>query len=153
MRFFFKEVFLGLIKDWKSYVTFISFFSWLWKRFKKGEETVNLKLWLNQDGYAEALIDEMEEVFPHINFTFENVGATDSLTKLTLDGPAGISGDIMLMTHRSAFTGMNDNLLLPLGDEFGEMIEERILENAMNLVRNDGKYFGVPLTTESVALF
>lgn len=48
---------------------------------------------------------------------------------------------------------MNDNLLLPLGDELGEMIEERILENAMNSVRTDGNYFGVPLTTESVAVF
>ena len=45
------------------------------------------------------------------------------------------------------------NILLPLGDDFGAKIENRMIEGAVGTVKQDGKYFGIPLATESLALF
>ena len=45
------------------------------------------------------------------------------------------------------------NILLPLGSDLGNMIEERMLEGAVGTVKVDNTYYGIPLATESLALF
>lgn len=113
----------------------------------------DITLWLDNDRYAENLIEAMEVALPHINFNYENVGAVDALDKLALDGPAGLGADIMLLAHDQMADGVNQSLLLPLGSELSNMMEGRIIDAALGTVRNNDTYYGVPLSTESVALF
>ena len=116
-------------------------------------ENVELTLWLDNDDYADTLIAALEEVLPHVSFSYEHVGSVDALDKIALDGPAGLGGDVMLLAHDHMADGVNQNLLLPLGANLSSLIEERIMDTALGTVNHDDTYFGVPLTTESVALF
>ncbi len=116
-------------------------------------EKVEIKLWLDDDAYAEAIEPAIEAAYPNIDIVYEKVGAVDARSKLELDGPAGLGGDVFIQPHDGMSESIIANILLPLGSEMGEMIEERMLEGAVGTVKKDGNYFGVPLATESIALF
>ncbi|MGL4338529.1 MAG: maltose ABC transporter substrate-binding protein, partial [Turicibacter sp.] len=62
-------------------------------------EKVEIKLWLDDDNYAEAIIPAIEEALPNIKISYEKVGSTDARQKLELDGPAGLGGDIFIQPH------------------------------------------------------
>ncbi|MTH08390.1 extracellular solute-binding protein, partial [Turicibacter sanguinis] len=116
-------------------------------------EKVEIKLWLDDDNYAAAIEPAIEAAYPNIDIVYEKVGAVDARTKLELDGPAGLGGDVFIQPHDGMSESIISNILLPLGSEMGAMIEERMLEGAVGTVKKDGNYYGVPLATESIALF
>lgn len=117
------------------------------------EEKVQIKLWLDDDAYAEAIEPAIEAKYPNIDVLYEKVGATDARQKLELDGPAGLGGDVFIQPHDGMSESILSNILLPLGAEMGTMIEDRMLEGAVGTVKVDGNYYGIPLATESLALF
>jgi len=116
-------------------------------------EPVDLKLWLDEEDYAEPLLEALAVALPHINITWEEVGTVDTLEKLLLDGPAGLGADIILIPHDHMADGVNQNAFVPLGSELSEMMEGRIPNDALGTVSHNDTYYGVPLATESVALF
>ena len=116
-------------------------------------DKVEIKLWLDDDDYAEAIEPAIEAALPNIDIVYEKVGAVDARTKLELDGPAGFGGDVFIQPHDGMSESISANILLPLGDDFGAKIENRMIEGAVGTVKQDGKYFGIPLATESLALF
>ncbi|MFQ7058442.1 MAG: extracellular solute-binding protein, partial [Turicibacter sanguinis] len=116
-------------------------------------EKVEIKLWLDDDDYAAAIEPAIEAAYPNIDIVYEKVGAVDARTKLELDGPAGLGGDVFIQPHDGMSESIISNILLPLGSDMGAMIEERMLEGAVGTVKKDGNYYGVPLATESIALF
>ena len=116
-------------------------------------EKVEIKLWLDDDNYAEAIEPAIEAALPNIDIVYEKVGAVDARTKLELDGPAGFGGDVFIQPHDGMSESISANILLPLGDEIGAQIEDRMIEGAVGTVKQDGKYFGIPLATETLALF
>lgn len=117
------------------------------------KESVELTLWVGNEEYADALIEVLADELPHIKINVEDVDNNDSLDKLSLDGPAGLGADIMLIPHDHMADGVNQNILLPLGADLSEIIEGRINEAALGTVRYNDTYFGIPVATESVALF
>jgi len=117
------------------------------------ESHVELTLWLDQDTYAADLIQALESEFPDMSFNFQQISPSETLNQLSLDGPANLGGDIFLLPHDLMSRGVNQNLLLPLGESFGELMKGRVPESALSTVSFEGNYFGVPLTTESIALF
>ena len=116
-------------------------------------EKVEIKLWLDDDDYAAAIEPAIEAVYPNIDIVYEKVGAVDARSKLELDGPAGFGGDVFIQPHDGMSESIIANILLPLGDDLGVMIEERMLEGAVGTVKQADKYYGIPLATESLALF
>ncbi|HAX72262.1 MAG TPA: maltose ABC transporter substrate-binding protein [Firmicutes bacterium] len=116
-------------------------------------EKVEIKLWLDSDAYAEALIPAIEEALPNVSIVWENVGSADSRSKLELDGPAGVGADIILQPHDNMATSMEGKLLLPLDADLAAKIDDRMLAGSADTARFDGTYYGIPLSTESMALF
>jgi len=116
-----------------------------------GGETITI--WVDNPRYAEALTAALAAEFPDSTFEFEELGHVDTLDRLMNDGPAGIGADILFIPHNEISDGLNQNLILPLGEALIAEMNGRILESALGTIRHNGNYFGVPLTTESVALF
>ncbi len=97
--------------------------------------------------------EAIEAALPHIDIKFEKVGSVDAISKLELDGPAGLGADVFIIPHDHMSNAINGQMLLPLGEEIGANIEERFLEGSVGTVKVDGAYYGMPLSTETVALF
>ena len=117
-----------------------------------GEKTV-IKLWLDDDAWAEAMVPAIEEALPHIDIEFEKVGAVDARAKLELDGPAGLGADIFIQPHDGMSPAIEAQILLPLGDEMEANVADRFLEGSVATVQSGDAMYGVPLLTESLAFF
>ncbi|MBP3908060.1 maltose ABC transporter substrate-binding protein [Turicibacter sanguinis] len=117
------------------------------------QEKIELKLWLDNDSWAEAMEKGIEEALPNIDIIYENVGAVDARSKIELDGPAGLGGDIFIQTQGGMGLSIESNILLPLGDDIEQDIIDRFLEGSVTTVKMGDDYYGVPLLTESLALF
>ena len=102
-----------------------------------------VKLWLDYDEYAEALEEAVEAKYPQY----------DTRTKLELDGPAGVGPDIFIQPHDGMAQSIQSQILLPLGEKLTSQVQERFIEGSVQTVEFDGTYYGVPLSTESVAFF
>lgn len=89
------------------------------------QEKIELKLWLDNDSWAEAMEKGIEEALPNIDIIYENVGAVDARSKIELDGPAGLGGDIFIQTQGGMGLSIESNILLPLGDEMEQDIINR----------------------------
>ena len=116
-------------------------------------DKVEIKLWLDNEDYGAAMETAIEKALPHIDINFEKVGSVDAVSKLELDGPAGLGADVFIIPHDNMSTAISSQLLLPLGSEMGADIENRFLEASVGTVKVDDTYYGAPLSTESVALF
>ncbi|MGL4335551.1 MAG: extracellular solute-binding protein, partial [Turicibacter sp.] len=110
-------------------------------------DKVEIKLWLDDEAYADALVPAIEEALPNIKIVFEKVGAVEARQKLELDGPAGFGADIFIQPHDGMSPSIESQILLPLGADLGAMIEERMLPGSVSTVKQDGAYYGVPLAT------
>ena len=117
-----------------------------------GEKTV-IKLWLDDEAWADAMVPAIEEALPHIDIEFEKVGAIDARAKLELDGPAGLGPDIFIQPHDGMSPAIEAQILLPLGDEMETMVADRFLEGSVATVQSGDAMYGVPLLTESLAFF
>ena len=116
-------------------------------------DKVEVKLWLDNDDYGAAMEEALEAALPNIDIIFENVGSVDALSKLELDGPAGLGADVFIIPHDNMSTGINGQMLLPLSSDMGADIEERFIDASVGTVKVDNTYYGMPLSTETVALF
>ena len=116
-------------------------------------EKVEIKLWLDNDDYGAAMETAIEAALPNIDINFEKVGSVDAVSKLELDGPAGLGADVFIMPHDHISNAINAQLLLPLGAEIGADLEDRFLESSVGTVKVDDEYYGAPLSTETIALF
>ena len=117
-----------------------------------GEKTV-VKLWLDYDEYAETLEKAIEEKMPQYDIQWEHVESVDTRSKIELDGPAGLGPDIFIQPHDGMANSIQSQILLPLGDELTQQVQERFIEGSVQTVEFDGTYYGMPLSTESVAFF
>lgn len=110
-------------------------------------------LWIGDEDFAEALIPALEAKFPDTNFSWHEMGNVDSLTNLSLDGPAGLGADIIFFPHDHIHRAVSENLVFPVGPQITDAMQGRFHDAAVSSVYHDGLHFGVPLTTESVAMF
>lgn len=117
-----------------------------------GGETITM--WLDEEqAYTHELIDRLRELLPNTTIELESMGLVDGIDQLLLDGPAGLGGDIMLAPHDQIIRGVQDNLLLPMTPEIVADMEARISPFAVGTVQHGDMTFGIPVTTETVALF
>ena len=114
---------------------------------------VQIKMWLDYDTYAEALEEAVEAKYSNIDIVWEHVESTDARTKLELDGPAGVGPDIFIQPHDGMAQSIQGNILLPLGADLAANLEGRFIESAVETVKSGDQYYGIPISTESIALF
>lgn len=115
-------------------------------------EQVEIKLWI-EDSLAEVMIPAIEEKFENIKIINESVGATDARAKLELDGPAGTGADVFYLPHDGMSPATEANILLPIGEKLTGYLNENILDASKETVMIDEVAYGMPISTESIALF
>jgi len=112
-------------------------------------------IWMDNEEFADAIIPALEAEFPGVTFQWHQMGNVDSMDALALDGPAGIGPDIIFFPHDRIHRGINDQLLLPLGPDISAWMEGRFHDAAVASAYDASSnfHFGIPMATESVALF
>ncbi len=111
-----------------------------------------LLVWLDNDDWAEAVIEGFEAKYPNVTVENNKVESVDTRAKVELDGPAGIGPDVFIFPHDGASLAIADGLVEPLPEELQAKLKETILPNSLETVTVDGEVYAVPISTENIAL-
>ncbi len=112
----------------------------------------SLKVWLDDDTYADAIIKAWNEKYPKVKIKYEKVGAVDARAKMALDGEAGLGADVFIQPHDGIGPSLSDSIIGPMG-RYSDQLKDEIIPSSLKTVESDGQYYGVPISTESLALF
>lgn len=113
----------------------------------------SLVVWLDNDGWAEEAIKAFTEKYPDVSVEYENVGSVDTRGKVSLDGPAGIGPDVFIMPHDHIGIAILDGITEPFPFDLQDKYRELLLEAALETCTSEGDLYGVPVSTENIALF
>jgi arabinogalactan oligomer/maltooligosaccharide transport system substrate-binding protein len=138
--------------------------------FDKDQTTITqIKVWLDDEAYATALISAFEAQYPDIKVEWEEVGAVDTRQRLETYSGSDFAADVVVFPHDHIGAALSSNLLYPFPQSQRDDLETRMVGSAIETatscyddvnnvaVECDGTYgselFGAPLSGESVALF
>lgn len=138
--------------------------------FDKNQTSITeIKVWLDDEAYAEALITAFEAKYPDIKVTWEEVGAVDTRQRLETYSGSNFAADVVVFPHDHIGAALNSNLLYPFPQSQRDNLESRMVGTAIDTATScyddtnntavdcDGSFgselFGAPLSGESVALF
>lgn len=114
-----------------------------------GKET--LKLWVDNEEFAEAIKTGFEAKYPGTELVVEVVSSTESVKKMILEGEAGTGADVFIIPHDVIGDGMNSSVIGMMG-QYDDIIRDTYLDSAVKTIEFDGNLYGVPYLTESVAM-
>ncbi|WP_402462621.1 extracellular solute-binding protein [Isoptericola aurantiacus] len=114
--------------------------------------TDSLKVWFEEEAEAKAVIKAFHEKYPDAGVEYEIVAKVDSVEKMSLAGEAGNGADVFVTPYDQLSRAIDDGTAAPLG-EYQAGLEERMSPTFTGVVSADDTMFGVPITTESIALF
>jgi len=127
---------------------------------KKAQESAStdnisgsLTVWMDNEEWANAVIEGFNKKYPNVSIHFEIIGNTDSRSKVSLDGPAGIGPDVFIMPHDHIANAVNDGLCEPIPDDLRQKFSSTLLDAAIQTCTAGGKLFAVPIETENIAFF
>lgn len=125
------------------------------KMYKIEEEVLNgsasLKLWVDNDQFAQAVKSGFEAKYPGVVLEVEVVASTESVDKMALEGEAGTGADVFVIPHDTVGDAMNSTVIGMMG-KYDDIIRDRFIDSAVSTIDFEGNLFGVPFLTESVAL-
>ena len=138
--------------------------------FDKNQATITeIKVWLDDEAYATALITAFEAANPDIKVEWEEVGAVDTRQRLETYSGSNFAADVVVFPHDHIGAALNSNLLYPFPQSQRDNLEDRMVGSAIETATScyddvnntavacDGTFgselFGAPLSGESVALF
>ncbi|MDR1278749.1 MAG: maltose ABC transporter substrate-binding protein [Treponema sp.] len=113
----------------------------------------SLMVWLDNDAWAERAISAFTGLYPDVTVEYENVGSVDTRGKVSLDGPAGIGPDVFIMPHDHIGIAILDGITEPFPFELQDKYRELLLDAALETCTSEGDLYGVPVSTENIALF
>mgnify|MGYP002640428595 CR=1 FL=1 len=132
-------------------------------------EAVTIKVWLDDQTYAEELIAAFNVQYPDINVVWEEVGAVDTRQRLELYAGSDYAADVVVFPHDHIGAALTSNLLYPFPDAQRTDVQTRMIGSAVETATScydpanntavacdgnfDSELFGAPLSGESVALF
>ena len=119
----------------------------------QGGGSGELVVWLDDDAWAREAIAAFRGQNPGLRIRYQKVGSIDSRPKVALEGPSGMGPDVFIMAHDNMGTAIADGICEPFPAELHERYGELILETALKTSVSDGVLYGVPLSTENIALF
>ncbi len=118
-----------------------------------GDTAGKLTVWLDNDDWANAVIAAFNAKYPNVEITYQNVGNVDARGKVTLDGPAGVGPDVFLYPHDHASLAILDGIVEPIDPELQAKYQDAIVAPAVGTVTVEGEMYGLPISTENIALF
>ena len=113
----------------------------------------DLVVWMDDQGiFAAAVIAGFNAIYPDVNIQFEMVGL-EAGSKLSLDGPAGIGPDVLMLQDGAITNSIMDGQLEPFPAWLQTIVEDVLLETPVSVGTYDGRAYGVPLTVEHISLY
>jgi arabinogalactan oligomer/maltooligosaccharide transport system substrate-binding protein len=113
----------------------------------------NITIWLDNDTWANALIEAFNRQYPDVKVAYQNVGSVDTRGKVSLDGPAGIGPDVFIMAHDHMGNAMIDGICEPFPSDLAAKYKTFLLDASLATATFDGDLYGVPVSTENIAFF
>jgi len=117
--------------------------------FEKGAK---LKLWTDNEAYANKIIEIWSAKYPDVPLTWENVGAADVANKMKLDGPAGLGADVFYMPHNSVVDMREAGLLFQIPEQDEQLFRELMQDSAVDVTLYEDNMYAVPSSVENIAL-
>jgi len=117
------------------------------------DDPATLVVWMDNDDWAEAVIEAFTAHHPHVEVIYQHMGNVDARDRVSLDGPAGIGPDVFLFPHDHLATAIMDGLIEPIPLEYQELHTTELISTAVYTVSMDGEMYGVPISIENIALF
>lgn len=114
------------------------------------EDGASLVYWTHRPDFGKAMAVKFEAEYG-VSVTVEEVGF-DSVSKLSLEGPAGNGGDVVWGSHSDVVTGYNSGIFLPVEPTLQAQMTEELQPAAISAVTRDGKLYGYPMSFETIAL-
>ena len=111
-----------------------------------------LRIWVEYAAYGDALKAAFQKAHPGAVLDYEVVAKVDALDKMSLAGEAGTGPDVFTTNFDDLAQAVSSSLAAPLG-EYGPVIAEQCGQDLSSVVTRDGQVYGVPVSTESIALF
>lgn len=111
-----------------------------------------LRIWVEYAAYGDALKAAFQKAHPGAVLDYEVVAKVDALDKMSLAGEAGTGSDVFTTNFDDLAQAVSSSLAAPLG-EYGPVIAEQCGQDLSSVVTRDGQVYGVPVSTESIALF
>ncbi len=113
---------------------------------------VPLRVWVEYPEYGEALVEAFTAQHPDVRVEITTVAKVDAVAKMKLDGEAGTGADVYLTNFTDLPDAIDAGVAAPLG-EYREAVTDRVGDTFAGVVSRDGELYGVPVSTESIALF
>ncbi|MFF2267390.1 extracellular solute-binding protein [Cellulosimicrobium cellulans] len=111
-----------------------------------------LTVWVEYPEYGEALKSAFELAHPGTRLDYEVVAKVEALDRMSLDGEAGSGADVFTTNYDDLAQAIDSSVAAPLG-RYSEIVTERVGEDFASVVTRDDAMYGVPISTESIALF
>lgn len=119
----------------------------------KGEKPKQLVIWENKDAnhlkHTRKMAKEYEKK-TGIQVKVVDVDILKQQEKLTLDGPNGKGPDVVTWPHDRIGEAVIKGLIQPI--EVEEKVTDQFNESTIQAMQYDGKLYGLPRNTESIAL-
>lgn len=111
-----------------------------------------LSVWVEYPEYGDALKAAFEKAYPGVKLDYKVVAKVDALDRMSLDGEAGSGADVFTTNYDDLSQAIDSSIAGPLG-RYDDIVTERVGESTASVVKRDGQMYGVPISTESIALF
>lgn len=116
------------------------------------EKNAKLSIWLDNEEYGDKLIELWKEKYPDVELTYEKRDINENVTKLKLDGPAGLGSDVFYMPHNAVVDAREAGLLFELPERDKKVIMETMQESSYKVTMYEGNMYAVPDSVENIAL-
>lgn len=116
------------------------------------EKNAKLKLWTDNEPFANKVIELWNAKYPDVELTWENVGSTDTAEKMKLDGPAGLGADVFYIPHNSVVDMRESGLLFQLDERDEAYIKSIMQDSATAVTLYEDNMYAIPSSVENVAL-
>ncbi|MBB3112362.1 arabinogalactan oligomer/maltooligosaccharide transport system substrate-binding protein [Paenibacillus phyllosphaerae] len=111
-----------------------------------------LKIWVETEAYGKALVEAFKVKHPQVNVEYEVVAKVESVERMSLDGEAGKGADVFMANYDKLAQAIDNATAAPIG-QYEQSLKERVPDTFIEVVSKDDQMYGVPISTESIALF
>ena len=111
----------------------------------------DLVLWFGIEDLGKAFIEAFNVHYPNVNVKLEIIGM-EAGEKLSLDGPSGIGGDVIMVNHNDVFSLFDDGLIEPYPADVESRLRNILLDFVIDMPQINGNLYGVPFSLENYGL-
>lgn len=116
------------------------------------EKNAKLSIWIDNEEYGDKLVELWNQKYPDVELTYEKRDVNENVTKLKLDGPAGIGADVFYMPHNAVVDGREAGILFQIPERDKKYFMDIMQESSYKVTMYEGEMYAVPDSVENIAL-